>query len=245
MNPVLEILLAGLIMLAALLYSAVGHGGGSGYLAAMALFDIPPEVMRPTALALNILVSGLATYNFSRAGHFSWRLFWPFALVSIPFSYLGGSIALPGGIYRPLVSLGLWFAALRLMRPSDDYSPTTTPPPLWVALLVGSGVGLLAGLTGIGGGIFLSPLMVLLGWADARRTSGVSAPFILVNSLSGLGAHLAAGGALPAAVPLWGLAALMGGLLGAHYGSRRLANQTLRRLLAAALVIAGLKMLLG
>lgn len=237
--------LAALILVGAFLYAAVGHGGGSAYLAAMALFGVAPAVMRPTALALNILVSSLATYKFARAGHFSWRLFWPFALASIPFAAVGGAIALPSELYRPLVGLALWFAAFRLFRPAPATTQEPTLPPLWAAILSGAGIGLLSGLTGVGGGIFLSPLVLLMGWADARRTSGISAPFILVNSISGLGAHLASGGGLPAAVPLWGVVALVGGLLGAHYGSQRLANTTLRRLLAVALGIAGAKMIWG
>ncbi len=237
-----EFALTVLILVGAFLYAAVGHGGGSAYLAAMALFGVAPAVMRPTALALNILVSSLATYKFARAGHFSGQLFWPFALASIPFAALGGSIHLPGELYRPLVGLALWFAAFRLLRPAPPVAAEPKAPPLWAALLSGAGIGLLSGLTGVGGGIFLSPLVLLMGWADARRTSGISAPFILLNSISGLGAHLAGGGELPAAIPLWGLAALVGGLLGAHYGSQRLANTTLRQLLGLALVIAGAKM---
>ncbi len=239
------ILLAVLIFGAAVLYSSVGHAGASGYLAAMALVGVEPVVMKPTALALNLLVATIAFVSFRRAGCFSWRLFWPFALASVPCAWLGGAIRAPVPAYRVLVGVTLLYAAYRLWRgAAAAEARATSPAPRRVALACGGGIGFLSGLTGVGGGIFLSPILLLKGWADARHTAGVSAAFIWVNSLAGLGGHVAAGGALPGLLPAWAAAAVVGGLIGSYLGSRRLAGPTIRRLLAVVLVVAGLKLLL-
>jgi uncharacterized membrane protein YfcA len=248
MTPADILLLSLLILLAAALYSSVGHGGASGYLAAMALFGLAPAVMRPTALCLNLLVSSLATLRFHRAGHFRWRTFWPFALTSVPLAFLGGALTLPATIYKQLVGVVLLFAAVRLFLSTLDRGATketreTRDAPLVPAMLLGAGVGLLSGLTGVGGGIFLSPLLLLAGWADARRTAAVSAAFILVNSAAGLLGNPAGLRSVSAALPYFALAALAGGIAGTEFGSRRLPPQWIRRLLAAVLVVAGLKMI--
>lgn len=239
-----EILLTLLIFFAATLYASVGHGGASGYLAAMALLGVAPEVMRPTALTLNVLVSGIALFKYTRAGAFSWALFWPFALASMPFAYLGGVITLPGFIYKPLVGLVLLFAAWRFFRTAGEAgSDQVQRPPVALLLLAGALLGLLSGLTGVGGGIFLSPLLLFFRWAPLRVISGVCAAFILVNSLAGLAGVYQSVTTLPDALPYWALAAVVGGYLGAEFGSRRLANPTIQKLLAGVLVIAGVKML--
>jgi uncharacterized membrane protein YfcA len=233
-----------LILAAALLYASVGHAGASGYLAAMALFGVAPDVMKPTALALNILVATIATIKFFRAGCFSWSIFWPFAVASIPFSFIGGGISLPSYLYKPVVGLVLLYAAYRLFRANSTHATTEIKSiPLWSALASGVGIGLLSGLTGTGGGIFLSPLLLFMGWAETRQTSGVSAAFILVNSIAGLLGHLSSVASLPTTIPIWATAAVIGGYVGAEYGSKRLGNITLKRLLAVVLIIAGLKML--
>ena len=233
-----------LILVAALLYSSVGHAGASGYLAAMALLGIAPDVMKPTALVLNILVATIATIKFYRAGCFSWSIFLPFVITSIPFSFIGGSISLPSHLYKPIVGVILLYAAYRLFRVNSTHVTTEIKSiPLWSALLSGAGIGLLSGLTGTGGGIFLSPLLLFMGWAETRQTAGVSAAFILANSISGLFGNLASTAYLPSAIPVWAVAAIIGGYIGAEYGSKRLGNITLRRLLAVVLVIAGLKMI--
>ena len=258
------LLLSLLILLAAALYSSVGHGGASGYLAAMALFGLAPAVMRPTALCLNILVSSLGALRFHRAGHFRWRAFWPFALTSVPAAYVGGAITLPTTVYKQLVGLALLFAAFRLSiharrlarandpNARDDTSSgsatmteeaTTRDAPLGTAMLLGVLTGLLSGLTGVGGGIFLSPLLLLAGWANARQTAAVSAAFIFVNSAAGLLGNPAGVKSVSAALPYFALAALTGGLIGTEFGSRRLAPLWVRRLLAAVLVVAGLKLI--
>jgi uncharacterized protein len=240
------VLLTFLIFAAALLYSTVGHGGASGYLAAMALFNVAPDVMKPTALVLNLFVASVGTLRYARAGCFSWSTFWPFAVVSIPFAFMGGMTRLPPALYHLILGLVLLFAAWRLAFKQSAHAPPKLKPIfLPAALALGAVIGLLSGLTGIGGGIFLSPLLLLIGWADVRKTAGVSAAFILVNSASGLLGHWESVRSLPHQILWWAPAALVGGIVGAELGSRRLTPLTMRRMLAAVLVVAGLKMLLS
>jgi uncharacterized membrane protein YfcA len=246
MNTTEIVTLSLLILFAAALYSSVGHGGASGYLAAMALYGLAPAEMRPTALCLNILVASIATFRFYRAGCFSWPLFWPFAVASIPLAYVGGAITLPTTVYKQIVGATLLYAAARLFfftQAKADASARRSVP-LSPALLLGALVGFLSGLTGVGGGIFLSPLLLLMGWADTRRTAGVSAAFILVNSIAGLLGNFSGVQMLPRALPYLALAAVAGGVVGSEFGSRRLASVSIRRLLAVVLVVAGVKMIL-
>ena len=226
----------------AVLYASVGHAGASGYLAAMAFAGLPAATMRPTALVLNLLVASIATARFARAGFFSWRLLWPFAIGSVPFAYVGGGITLPGHWYRALVGLVLWVAAARLWL-NLSVSRQERQPPIVVAVLCGAGIGMLAGLTGTGGGIFLSPLLLFLRWAETRQTGGVAAAFILMNSLAGLAGNPASLSHLPAHLPLWAGAVVIGGLLGAEIGSRRIGTPAFRRLLGVVLLVAGAKLL--
>lgn len=237
--------LAALIFAAAMLYSSVGHAGASGYLAAMALFGITPAVMKPTALALNILVALIATTKFYRAGHFIWSLFWPFALASIPLAYVGGKTSLPNTYYKYLVGTVLLYSAYRLLRnPKIGEQDGQTAPALWLMLVSGAVLGLLSGLTGVGGGIFLSPLLLFMGWAQTRQASAISAAFILVNSISGFIGLMSHAPALPSPIYAWAIAAVIGGFIGAEYGSKRIASANLKRLLAVVLIIAGIKMML-
>jgi hypothetical protein len=240
-----DLVLALLLALTALLYSSVGHAGASGYLAAMALFDMAPAQMKPTALVLNTLVAAIGTWNFWRGGWLRWRLFWPFALTSIPAALIGGAITLADVYYRPLVGAVLVYSALRLLMSSTQAQTEPRPPSILVAVAAGAVLGLLSGLTGVGGGIFLSPLIVLAGWGTVREASGVAAPFILVNSVAGLIGRGLTTLALPAAIPLWLAAVLVGGALGSWLGSRRLPMLAIRRLLAIVLLLAGGKMLLA
>ncbi len=234
-------LLAAAFFTAALLYSSVGHAGASGYLAAMAFLGMSTPMMRPTALVLNLLVASIATWRFRRAGLFSWSLFWPFAVTSVPFAFLGGAVTLPGHWYRALVGVVLWTAAVRLWL--NLQRATTHPPPFFAALACGAGIGFLAGLTGTGGGIFLSPLLLFMGWAGTRESGGVSAAFILVNSAAGLAANPASLGHLPDQMPIWAGAAIAGGLIGSELGSRHLGTPAFRRLLGAVLLVAGAKLI--
>lgn len=239
-----DALLSAAILVAAVLYSSVGHGGASAYLAVMALAGLAPAVMRPSALVLNLIVAAIAAVRFARAGHFRWRLFWPFAVASIPFAFLGGAITLPDAVYRRLLGVVLLFAAYRLWRVFGGGESLRTPS-LLTALLWGAAIGMLSGLTGVGGGIFLSPLLLLARWAEPKPTAAVSAAFIWVNSFAGLLAKPASLAALPPGIPLWAIAAAAGGILGASLGSRRLPGLALRRLLALVLVVAGGKLLFG
>ncbi len=241
-EPVSSLLLV-LIALAALLYSSVGHGGASGYLAVMALLGVAPMVMKPAALVMNIFVAGLVAWRLYRAGYFNARLFWPFALGSIPLAFVGGLLTLPGHFYRYLVGAALVLAAVRLLVEARDL-PARSAPPLPLAATIGAVLGFVSGLTGVGGGIFLSPLLLFLRWADMRHTAALSAAFILLNSLAGLAGHLAAGAGVPAGLSWMVLAALAGGAVGAELAVRRLAPVRLRQLLGVVLVVAAVKMFL-
>lgn len=243
-----EIALGVFFFAAAMLYSSVGHGGGSGYLAAMALMGVPPIMMRPTALMMNIGVASISLYKFARVSGFRWRLFLPFALTSVPMAFVGGRIQLPVSWFGVLVGVVLLFSAVRLfadtLQRDGPGRVITGPPPVWLALAAGAGIGLLSGLTGVGGGIFLSPLIVLMGWGTVRDSAAPTAAFILVNSISGLLGVMTRQPTLPDALPYWVGAVIVGGLIGASLGARRLGNNGLRRALAAVLVIAGAKMVL-
>jgi uncharacterized membrane protein YfcA len=239
-----ELSLALLIFAAAVLYSSVGHAGASGYLAAMALYDVAPAEMKPTALVLNILVATVATVRFYAAGSFSWRVFLPFACASVPFAFVGGQMVLPNPVYRQVVGATLLVAAFRLFThsaPREGQALRRLPPAVGVAC--GAVIGLLSGLTGVGGGIYLTPLLLFTHWADTRQAAGVSAAFIFVNSVAGLAGHSLATRTLPHALPLFAVAAVAGGLIGSGLGSRRLGSPAFRRVLGVVLVIAAAKML--
>lgn len=238
------VVLTCLIFAVALLYSSVGHAGASGYLAAMALMGVSASVMKPAALVLNIIVASIATVRFYQAGCFSWPTLWPFIIGAIPLSFVGGAIQLPSHIYKPVVGCVLLFAALRLVNSAvKGQSAATKQAPIWAAIVSGAIIGLLAGLTGTGGGIFLSPLLLFLGWAEIRETAGVTAAFVLVNSIAGLAGNLASVKYLPSEIGVLAIAAAVGGIIGSELGSRRLAPVTLRYLLAAVLFVAGCKMM--
>jgi uncharacterized protein len=238
------LLLTAGIGLVAFLYATVGHAGASGYIAIMTLAGLAPAEIRPTALTLNILVALLGTAQFARAGHFRWALFWPFALMSAPLAFVGGYVSLPTDVFKLVVGVVLLASALRLfLRPPDDQGVQAPSRP--AALGVGAGLGLLSGLTGTGGGIFLTPLLLFARWARAKEAAAVSAAFILVNSSTGLIGNIVATRSWPSvALPL-GVAAVTGGALGAYLGAARLPQLAIKRLLAVVLVIAGLKLVLG
>ena len=232
------------MLAAAVLYSSVGHAGASAYLAAMGLFGVAPAAMRPAALAMNIVVAAAGTWRFVSAGAVPGGLLLPLCAASVPAAFVGGAIRLPASVYAPLLALTLLVGAWRLWS-RLEHGDLRPPPPARALLVIGAGFGLLAGLTGIGGGIFLSPTLILAGWETPRRTAGASVVFILVNSIAGILGHLSTAGQVPPGTALLAAVALAGGLYGSWLGARRLPPLALRRLLAAVLVIAGMKLLLS
>ena len=232
------------VFLVSLLYSSVGHAGASGYIAVMTLFDIAPEEIRPTALALNILVASIGTWQFYRAGHFAWSLFWPFAILSVPMAFAGGYISVPTSAFKMLVGAVLLISAVQLVfRPPSESD--SRPPNRLIAAGSGAGIGLLSGLTGTGGGIFLTPLLIFMRWARTKTAAGVSALFILMNSTAGLAGNITSTHNIP--VLIWTLMVAVGvaGFLGSYAGSRALPELAIKRLLAAVLLVAGLKLVFG
>jgi hypothetical protein len=244
MDPTTVAALAILFALAAALYSSVGHGGASAYIAAMALFSVAPATMKPTALALNLLVAGFGAWRYWSRGLTNWKLLAAFAVTAAPAAFIGGGIHLPAIYYKPLVGILLGLAALRLLwQPVALAERPVRPPSLSITLPAGAVLGLLAGLTGTGGGIFLSPLIILMAWEEPRHTSGVAAAFIFVNSAAGLAGNLASVGYLPRELPIF-LAAVAGGaLLGTWLGVERLPRPWLLRALGLVLAIASAKLL--
>ena len=243
MNPSDLTLLTTLIVAIAVLYSCVGHGGASGYIAIMMLFGLMPGVIKPTALVLNILVSSIAAVQFYKAGYFRWSLFWPFACMSIPFAYIGGHLTLPVDVYRIVIGITLLFSAIRLLIRAPLQKNEISHPSIAVSLSVGAMIGLASGLIGVGGGIFLSPLLILMGWAGIKETAAVAAVFVLVNSASGLLGHMNAAQNVPPIVLVIAGAAACGGIAGSYFGSRRLPLLAIQRALSMVLVIAGYKMI--
>jgi hypothetical protein len=239
-------LLAALFFVAAALYASVGHAGASAYLAAMALLGVAPEVARPTALALNICVASFVTLRFWRAGLVQPRALLPFVIASIPLAFIGGAIHIPANLYKPLLGAVLLVAAAGFVRAARRAADDDAPPPripFAPAMGVGGVIGLLSGLTGTGGGIFLSPLLIVAGWTTTRQASGMASGFILVNSIAGLAGNISAVGGLPTDLPLWIGAVLIGAVIGAEIGSRRASPPQLRLALGVVLALAGLKLI--
>ncbi len=237
--------LAVLTFLVAFIYSSVGHGGASGYLAALSFFAVSHEVMAASALCLNLLVAGLSFFIYLRARHFDWKLTWPFIVISIPAAFLGGLVKIPPSAYAALLAGALFFAGLRLLFNFNQAKDVSyRQPPRGIAFLTGGLIGVLSGIVGVGGGIFLSPLLILFRWADPKKTAAISAFFILVNSASGLLGRFMRGGVHPSSF-LWPmlLAAFFGGLLGSHFGAWRFSPPWLRRILAVVLFLAVFKLI--
>ncbi|MGD9814638.1 MAG: sulfite exporter TauE/SafE family protein [Hyphomonadaceae bacterium] len=233
------VLLCIAIAAAAALYGSVGHGGASAYIALMALAGLAPEEIRPAALVLNILVAGLGAWRFVSAGRFDWRVFWPFAIAAVPAAFLAGRIDVPEHVYRPLLAFALALAALRyLVWPQIDAIKPSAPPRAIIALPAGAALGALAGLTGIGGGVFLSPLLVFAGWADPQRATGIAACFIVVNSAAGLAGRASSLAALPAYLPWFAAAALVGAVIGTSWSLKGLSKTGVLRVLGIVLGVA-------
>ena len=234
--------LVALIFLVAMVYASVGHGGASGYLATMALLAYAPASMASSALLLNLLVAGTSCLMFWCAGHGSWRLLWPFIVGSVPSAFIGGWLQVSSRTYGWLLAVALLVAAVRLCLPAIQQAESVVRPRMFIAVLVGAGIGLISGLVGVGGGIFLSPLMVLLRWADPKRTAAVSAGFIVVNSAAGLTGRLVAGRFLIGSLFPLVIASFAGGVVGSRLGANHFSGLWLRRLLAAVLVVAAGKL---
>lgn len=250
-----EVILHLAILLLAFLYSSVGHAGASGYIAAMTLAGVAIEEIRPAALMLNLGVACFVVWNFMRGGHFRWHLTWPFLPLAMPCAWLGARIELPTNVISILLGAVLLFSAVRFLMPPADESNECKPPAdecteckrpeIWKSLPVGAVLGFLAGMTGTGGGIFLTPLLLCLGWARPKTAAAASIVFIAGNSLFGLIAFGAQQGGLP-----WSLMSLLplavvGGFVGSRLGSFHFAPATIRRLLSVVLIMAASKLLYG
>lgn len=224
------------------LYASVGHGGASGYLALMALFSFAPETMKPTALLLNIFVAGISFYYYFKAGHFNKKLFLGFAIASIPLAYVGGTLEVDASIYKKILAVLLVFSILKMLNVFGKESDKIKPVKLWQGLIVGGIIGFFSGLIGIGGGIILTPVILLLHWGKMKEAAAVSALFIWVNSAAGLIGQLQSGVNIENDSFILVAIALIGGVLGGYYGSKKINNQSLRYLLAFVLIIACAKL---
>ncbi len=234
-------LVACLFFAVAFLYSSVGFGGASSYLAVMSLFSYPPEVASTIALTLNVLVAGVAFVNYYRNNHLKWHLLWPFLLTSIPAAFVGGTLKVSASIYQVLLNVILLYVAARLFFLTEIQLPAAQERlrPSWgLTLSAGIAIGLLSGIVGVGGGIFLSPLIVLAGWGNVKQASASSAAFIVLNSLSGLAGRLWRGSLNFGELGLvFVLVGLIGGMLGSSLGARRLRHQSLQRVLGIILLL--------
>lgn len=237
-----SILFLSCIALAALLYSSVGHGGASGYLAVMALFGLDPALMKPAALTMNIFVTLLLLSRLSRAGHLNWRLFTPFIITSIPMAYLGGGYTVNSSVYQIIVGLALILAMWHMLFTTENQDKVSMPV-IWIALPVGGILGFISGLTGVGGGIFLSPLLLFFNWTSMRGSAAIAAAFILVNSIAGIAGYATTAHEWPDGIPALVITALIGAIIGSELCLRRLAPDHLRKVLAIVLAIAGIKMI--
>lgn len=232
------------LFIVAFLYAAVGHGGASGYLALMALFGMAPEFMKPTALLLNLFVSFTAFILFYRGGHFKWKIFWPFALASIPFSFLGGMISIDAMVYKKILGVLLLIPVVRLLFLPNTKDDELKETSFLISLLIGAFIGFLSGLIGIGGGIILSPVLLMLAWTNQKQTAAISAVFIFVNSLSGLAGQLTKGIQFQPEMLTYVGVAFVGGSWGAWFGAKRFDPKILKFVLAAVLLMASIKLLL-
>jgi uncharacterized membrane protein YfcA len=231
-------------LLIALLYASVGQAGASGYIAVMALLGFSPESIKPTALILNMLVSLLVTWRFMRVGRVDWDLFWPFALAAVPMALLGGLLTLPLLWFDRLLGSLLLIAGIPFFLKKPNVT-SFKPPRIEVALVVGCVIGMLSGLTGVGGGVLITPLLIYCRWADVKTAAAISAPFIFLNSLAALAGHWGSTSQLPENVWEFAMIALLGALIGSHLGTNWLPTNAVQKILGGILLISSFKLLLG
>ena len=231
-----------ILSIVAFLYASVGHGGASGYLALMALFSFAPETMKPTALLLNLFVAGIAFYHYNKAGYFNKKLFLAFAITSIPLAFLGGMIEIDASIYKRILGVLLIFAILKMLNVFGKENGVIKDVKLWQGLIVGGIIGFFSGLIGIGGGIILTPIILLLHWGKMKEAAAVSALFIWVNSASGLIGQFTSGVSISSQSFVLVAVAMIGGFIGSYYGSKKFNNKLLRYMLAFVLIIASVKL---
>jgi uncharacterized protein len=239
----MEWMLLVLIAIVAFAYAMVGHGGASGYLVLMGIMGFAPEVMRPSALMLNLCVSAIGYVQYARAGHFQWRSFWPFAVASVPCAFIGGSIDLDPVLYKRILGACIVLAALRLFGVFGNSAAPMREAPIVLALMIGAAIGLASGMLGIGGGVLLSPVLLLCAWADAKTAAAISAPFIFVNSLAGLAGMGSIAEVFDVQLVEWVIAAVIGGMIGAWIGAKRTPEPRLRQALAVVLLLASIKLI--
>jgi uncharacterized membrane protein YfcA len=232
-----------LLFLVAFLYSSVGHGGASGYLALMALFSISPEVMKPTALLLNLFVSLTSFIQFYRGKHFNWKIFLPFAIASVPMAYVGGMITIDDNIYKKILGILLIIPIIRFLFIANIKVEELKKSNLILSVFIGAAIGFLSGLIGIGGGIILSPVLLLLKWTDMKQTAAISALFIFVNSVSGLAGQMQKGIHFSPDMYVYVAIAFVGGICGAYFGSLKFKSNILKYMLAVVLIVAVYKLL--
>ena len=232
-----------LLPLVSLLYASVGHGGASGYLALMAFFSFSTEVMKPTALLLNLFVAGIAFFHYYKQGHFHKKLFLSFALTSIPLAYLGGRILIDASLYKKILGVLLLFAVLKMLDVFGKENQHSKDVNIWQGLIIGGLIGFFSGLIGIGGGIILSPVILLLHWGNMKQAAAVSALFIWVNSVAGLIGQISIGVTFSSQSFLMVALALLGGFFGAYLGSKHFSNKIVKQLLAFVLVMASIKLI--
>ncbi len=238
-----SILFFGLLLIVAFLYSSVGHGGASGYLALMALFSMTPEIMKPTALILNLFVSLIAFIQFYKAKHFLWKLFVPLAITSVPMAFVGGMLTIEEDLYKKILGVVLLFAIIRFVGFRKSDFDNSRPHHTAIALMIGAGIGMLSGMIGIGGGIILTPVLILLRWTNLKQAAAISAIFIFVNSAAGLAGQFYQGLVITNNMLAFIMVALSGGILGSYFGAQKFDQLLLKKVLAGVLLIAVVKLL--
>lgn len=239
----ITILFLSILFIVAFLYASVGHGGASGYLALMAIFSVAPEQMKPTALLLNLFVSSIAFFQFYRGGYFKWKLFWPFAATSIPLSFIGGTLGVDGVLYKRVLGILLLVPVARFLFFPNADNKDLRPANFFLSLLIGAVIGFLSGMIGIGGGIILSPVLLLLKWTNQKQAAAVSALFIFVNSVAGLSGQIAKGIHFSGDMFMYVFVAFSGGMLGAYFGALRFPQTILKYILAIVLAAASYKLI--